>query len=241
MKSVQLFSSGIDLLPTSSPPVHSALSLTGPFYAFLSCASISSPVSSSYPSSLLPPSPCFLLAPSPSLGPFSTADPAHPCCLCPFFLFPGSFFPPASPPPSPKPSWQSLLQEGRLISIANTQRPPQPDINLHLSVMNISHLPREGFIQHGRVGSGRGERGTGAGAGAAPAGVGKGSAPREQHAWGLTFTFLGVGIQPSSSGPVLGRKGRSASLLIPHPLLFSERQTKPLFFPVGSHQPRNEV
>lgn len=71
-------------------------------------------------------------------------------------------FPPPSRPPSPKPAWQSLLQQSRLISIANTQRPPQTDINLHLSVMNISHLPQEGFIQHGRVRRGKQECGTAA-------------------------------------------------------------------------------
>lgn len=81
----------------------------------------------------------------------------HSYCVCPSSLSQLLFhLPPASSPPSFKPARQSLLQQGRLISIANTQRPPQPDIILHLSVMNISHLPQEGFIQHGRVGRGEG-------------------------------------------------------------------------------------
>lgn len=166
MKSAQLFSSGTaDLLPTTSqrastPALNpfSLLSLslfTIPFF----------PVWPSLPWSFQPVPllhPLHLPLPVPSLPPHSLVPPhlAHPCCVCLSSLFLGSFspFPPTSPPPFPKPAWQRLLQEGRLISIANTQRPPQPDINLHLSVMNISHLPREGFIQHGRVG--RGKRGT---------------------------------------------------------------------------------
>lgn len=104
------------------------------------------------------PSTCYLLASLPRSGD-SLVPPylIHSYCVCPSSLSQLLFhLLPASSPPSFKPARQSLLQQGRLISIANTQRPPQPDIILHLSVMNISHLPQEGFIQHGRVGRGEG-------------------------------------------------------------------------------------
>lgn len=122
-----------------------------PLYPILSCTAIFSPLPSSLSLFIsLYLFPTFSLPIPPSLQYRSSSS--LPLLFLPQFPF---LLPLCiSPPPSPKPAWQNLLQEDRLISIANTHRPPQPDINLHLSVMNISHLPQEGFIQHGRVGSG---------------------------------------------------------------------------------------
>jgi len=152
MKPIQFFSSATadysPLLLREPPPLHSALS------RFISHSFLYSHL---FPSSFclslfisLYLFPTFSLPIPPSLQyRLSSSLPLLSLPQLPFLL-PSCI----SPPPSPKPAWQNLLQEGRLISIANTQRPPQPNINLHLSVMNISHLPQEGFIQRGRVGSG---------------------------------------------------------------------------------------
>lgn len=157
------------LLTYTSPPLrdpsplHSILFLAVPFVPL---SSHSFHCSQLFPRSFHPvPLLLHLSLPVTSLPHHSLVPPylIHPYCVCPPSLSQLlSHLPPASSPPSFKPARQSLLQQGKLISIANTQRPPQPDIILHLSVMNISHLPQEGFIQHGRVGRGRREHGTAA-------------------------------------------------------------------------------
>lgn len=144
-------------------PLHSILFLAVPFVPL---SSHSFHCSYFFPRSFQPVPLLHLLhlpLPVTSLSHHSLVPPylIHP--FCPSSLSQLLFhLPPASSPPSFKPARQSLLQPRRLISIANTQKPPQPDIILHLSVMNISHLPQEGFIQYGRVGRGRREHGTAA-------------------------------------------------------------------------------